>query len=1175
MAEYTKEFYIKIGGIKESVENIQTLESVLDKVEKQVENINKNGGFTVVSKEANKNTKEAIDLAKAQKIANDEVASSYRDKQKALTALGKEIKTMVAEDEQSIQKQGELIGQYNELNTKLKNFDAAMGNHQRNVGDYRGALRETTQQIKEMQGEMAQMLQNGISKADPAFQALAKRAGELQDAISDAREETKRYASDTKQLDDVINVAQSATAAFQLYKGVMSEFGIENKKAEETIASLMQTASMLQSLQTLSNTLKEGSATAKLFQGAMKALGLEFLTTSKGATSLATAEGAATVATNTLSTASKALRIALASIGIGLIILAVTTLITHWEDLVGWFKKTFPVLGKLRGWFNSVRSAISGLIESVVAVIKSFGSLGDMMKAIFSGEWGKAADIAKQNFKNITNAFKKGYADEMAEIQEEVTAKAAEESNKRTKQELEELKIQERNNKTYSKKLIALQQKEFDERKKMARGNQEELNKIKLEEMQFYADVEDKKTAAAKAGAAARTKAAKEEAAEAKKEAEELKRQLTASRELTKTVLDNSILEQKQLERLKQLRLEGYESGPLEKYQDELKGLLEIQKKIFNLEQAKEVREISSSLSDNVKQLNKATDAWKKYQSEAFEDAKKTLKEQGKAESEAAALAYEYAKKVENVWQYMFGQLANSAETTAIEVINSLGLNDADLNIVLNGWEKINGLILKSQDDANAKIIDKEKKTLSVMKNEMADFSDDFERRYKELIDKVKDSELERPVRDKIFGIIDKKKTLENLEKLKTEWNNAYIYLGEVVSKEEKRWDEYLENVKRIYGEDSSAFKKAQKEKEDALKPLQDKLTEVAKRAATPTSTETDYTGDNKAGASTKPNRKLWHDKNDKKSNGDPYSFIDNMANLFDSLDEMVLNPAMETFSMFMDFAIEETAQKLEEVQKLHDDALDKVNESADKIKELNESLKDSANNNTEATKQQLADEQLLYAQRLAEEKKLAEQEKALKNKQEQQRANARKMELRYQMVMAIANTAQGASKALADWGWPLGAVFAGIMAALGAIQVALIAKQIGAIKPIKYAEGGLLQGPSHSQGGIPIGRTGVEVEGNEYVVNKRSTAKYLPLLEAINAEGRKKSISNTDKRIRRYANGGQLNFDRVDENLKENNNTNRLMNAIDKIDMQPVVAVKDIWKVEDRLVKVRSLAGK
>jgi len=49
---------------------------------------------------------------------------------------------------------------------------------------------------------------------------------------------------------------------------------------------------------------------------------------------------------------------------------------------------------------------------------------------------------------------------------------------------------------------------------------------------------------------------------------------------------------------------------------------------------------------------------------------------------------------------------------------------------------------------------------------------------------------------------------------------------------------------------------------------------------------------------------------------------------------------------------------------------------------------------------------------------------------------------------------------------------------------------------------GGLLSGPPHSAGGIPFSvskRLGFEAEGGEYVVNKKSTAMYLPLLQAIN----------------------------------------------------------------------------
>jgi hypothetical protein len=55
---------------------------------------------------------------------------------------------------------------------------------------------------------------------------------------------------------------------------------------------------------------------------------------------------------------------------------------------------------------------------------------------------------------------------------------------------------------------------------------------------------------------------------------------------------------------------------------------------------------------------------------------------------------------------------------------------------------------------------------------------------------------------------------------------------------------------------------------------------------------------------------------------------------------------------------------------------------------------------------------------------------------------------------------------------------------------------------PKKFAEGGIVEGPSHSRGGVPFtvrGVGGYEMEGGEYIVNKESTAKYKSLLDQIN----------------------------------------------------------------------------
>ena len=184
-------------------------------------------------------------------------------------------------------------------------------------------------------------------------------------------------------------------------------------------------------------------------------------------------------------------------------------------------------------------------------------------------------------------------------------------------------------------------------------------------------------------------------------------------------------------------------------------------------------------------------------------------------------------------------------------------------------------------------------------------------------------------------------------------------------------------------------------------------------------------------------------------------------------------------------------------------------------------------------------------------------------------------------MVMTIGNTAQGAAKALAEWGWPLGPVFAGLMTALGMTQVALLAAQISKIKPVKYADGGIINGKPHSQGGARIEGTNLEVEGGEMVVSKRNTEKYKDVLYKINRNDpsvrylQSNKGSYADEKIRKYANGGTLNFESADANLRANNATNRLVSAIEDINMTPVVSVVDFWKEEDRLVRVRGLAGR
>jgi hypothetical protein len=88
---------------------------------------------------------------------------------------------------------------------------------------------------------------------------------------------------------------------------------------------------------------------------------------------------------------------------------------------------------------------------------------------------------------------------------------------------------------------------------------------------------------------------------------------------------------------------------------------------------------------------------------------------------------------------------------------------------------------------------------------------------------------------------------------------------------------------------------------------------------------------------------------------------------------------------------------------------------------------------------------------------------------------------------------------------FPLGLIAVATATAIGVSQVRAITRTP---EVTKKARGGLVEGPSHAQGGVlfGVGRGGhhAELEGGEAVINKYNTKKFRPLLSKINSHGGK-----------------------------------------------------------------------
>ena len=1153
-----KEYKIIIGGIQESIEGIGTLQDSLDRLGKKVE---ESGGHfktasssmdelakseqkikeyneeyqtalqsnKMVLQENSKAIKDKLDLEKAELTVSENLRETYAQKQQLLTAMGKVIKNTAGDT-------SELQAQYAQLNQELKDFDATLGNHQRNVGDYGQATKNLKQELREYQQEMANMLTNGVSKADPAFVALAKRAGELKDAMADAGEEVNRFASDTKRLDDVINIAQSATAAFGLFKGAMSAFGMETEETEKAIQKLAGAMTIIQSLKQLSETLQNGSMTAKLFNSSL---------------------GLMTKGMQGASLGAKALRIALASIGIGIIIGLVSLLIENWEDLVGWFNKTFPVLNKLGGFMGTLKAAFVGFGKAIlnwcVNPIKTFAKVLERLFHLdFAGAWQAATDGLKNQFQGTVDAMTGEFKKQMATTREEQEKAAAESAAKTYKYELDMLKAKKGAQAKYSREGIELQKKEFEQRKKAAKGNAEELKQIALDEANFYRECEEAKTAEAKKGAAARTKISKdaakqrekEEAEAARKAAEEQKKIDEATTDLNKKKASaEKILAEEKLRTAEreydQLVKENAEYSQLEAK------LNEITKLQHEIEQQNNLAKYIEYQAEIKERFNGIIDAAEDF---------KTINEQ------IINGAIKSSDDVENIFpQY-------TKKMTAEQLLRFKGL----IQQMLNDWQEYQNKGVEIDAKAKEKLeqqTDKyNDKQMTLWKQEIDNATAVIEKAV------AKAENISTSGTSWIFNrLFDKKKTKELEEQYKNVWKNIADTLDDELAAMQTAWSIYLEGLADKYGEDSKQYIEEQKKMYEAFKKYK-KLREDAEKNSGGASSTSNLGSQNKSNKGKSPINKKENKVNDNgTTNWDAFwdgeqEVFENLQGLADVFYENVFDPIGEAFSALLEFQIEEAQEALDKATEMHDKSVQAVEASNQRLADIKNEMSNASGAQLEKLKQQQADEMLLLAQREAEEKRAAREkekrEKELAKKQKEQK----KMELKMQLVEGIINTAVSVTKAL-TWGWPLGVVFAAIIGAMGAIQTAIIAKQIS-----KLADGGLLQGKSHSQGGIPVGNTGIEVEGGEYVVNKRSTAKYLPLLQAINEEGaKKKTVAN---QLGKMADGGQINYQKASSNLESVNTNKVIESSIKQIDMHPQVSVVDINRGQKNLTTVRQMAG-
>ena len=159
-----------------------------------------------------------------------------------------------------------------------------------------------------------------------------------------------------------------------------------------------------------------------------------------------------------------------------------------------------------------------------------------------------------------------------------------------------------------------------------------------------------------------------------------------------------------------------------------------------------------------------------------------------------------------------------------------------------------------------------------------------------------------------------------------------------------------------------------------------------------------------------------------------------------------------------------------------------------------------------EILKSQLDNQLITESQFRQKQKELRKAQLAEENSIEKQRFNEeKKQDLNIAASEYLAAIAQSLINEMRSGvAFPQALINAAIMSAGAGVAYA---GQVSAINkrkffPKKFEEGGIVNGPSHANGGVPFtvqGRGGYEMEGGEFIINKEATARNYDLLQKIN----------------------------------------------------------------------------
>lgn len=753
---------------------------------------------------------------------------------------------------------------------------------------------------------------------------------------------------------------------------------------------------------------------------------------------------------------------AIAATGIGLLVVAVGTLAANWDKFTETLTSAFPGFKVVTDFFKNFGNIALGTVS---AVVEGFKVIGDVIGNIFQGEFSKAAEAAGSFGERVGKAYQQGFNDAVEEEQTQANIKRLE----------QEVRLAE----ARGEETIQLELKLVRERLRIAKEGSDEYKDLIVEETKLITAQEKKVTDAREANTKRRLSLLNDGL---NKELQLLRFNYEQERKEAAKKGENLILVDKLYEKQRQdlidksnkQVIDDIQSFELqndklvnERYTREAQGLLD---------QYNELRQLAiNNITDKEELNSKLTSIDSTFYQNQLLIQRKYIREAQQAFEDFANKEVElelFSPTSPEIFQKRIDELKE------IAIVNQLEILDDEVVYRRNLFE----IALNADNEE----LDRALKLFEQKKDLNDSLYDGFSNRTKEFLKEIQfynQEELNEAVklrREK--NELDRKELNEELTnyqqlqtnriKLVTNFNKNVRILDKQDQK--NSLDNEINYYKKLNSIALNGTKKSKKEEERIKKEferaelgrqieLTNKKLDIALTAY---------------GIESEEYKKLLAEK---------LKLENEFLGKSEENNKLTLDTYLNLFQQFLS-TLSEVGAAIDSFYELRSS---RTNKFYDEEVQKNEDARNTEINNYALTEEEKSN----INERFALKETEIEQKRSDELKQiEKKRAD---VAFKIQVAQIIGNTALATIRAFAELGPIAGSIAAVLVAATGTAQIIAANNQRKAVQQLE--DGGLLSGPSHSNGGIPVGNTGIEVEGNEFVVNKRSTAKYLPVLQAIN----------------------------------------------------------------------------